>query len=73
VDLEIPSGTIDGVNAVFHTSVAPAPAQSLHFFRNGILQRAGTDYALVGTTVTFVAGAIPQPGDILLASYRVTQ
>jgi hypothetical protein len=73
VDLEIPSGTINGNNADFTLTSTPLPAASLHFFRNGVLQRNGTDYTLSGAVVTFVAGAIPQPGDILLASYRITQ
>ena len=73
VDLEIPAGTLNGVNAAFTLSTTPAPASSVHLFRNGLLQRQGTDYNLSAATATFVTGAIPQPGDILLASYRVTQ
>lgn len=73
VDMEIPAGTLNGLNAQFTLSSAPVPALSLHLYRNGILQRAGTDYTLDGALVTFVSGAIPQPGDILLASYRITQ
>jgi hypothetical protein len=38
---------------------------------NGVLQKIGQDYILAGTTVTFVAAATPQPGDTLLASYRL--
>ena len=73
VDLETPGGTVDGTNAVFTLSDAPAPAASLLLFRNGLLQKAGVDYTLAGATVTFLAGSKPQPGDLLLASYRVGQ
>jgi hypothetical protein len=73
VDLELPAGTLDGVNTAFALSYAPAPAASLLLFRNGLLQKAGVDYTLAGSTVTFLAGSTPQPGDSLLASYRVGQ
>jgi hypothetical protein len=32
----------------------------------------GLDYSLSGITVTFVSGATPQTGDVLLASYRLS-
>lgn len=68
---EVPSGTLNGVNAVFTLLSIPNPAASLELFRNGILQKAsGVDYTLSGLTVTFVAGAIPQAGDLLLATYQ---
>jgi len=73
VDLETPAGTMDGVNASFTLSLAPNPAASLLLFRNGLLQQASGDYTLSGSTVTFQAGSVPQPGDLLLASYRVSQ
>jgi hypothetical protein len=70
VDQEVPSGAVDGANAVFAIANAPAPASSLHLYRNGLLQKAGFDFSLSGSTITFVTAAIPQPGDTLLASYR---
>ena len=73
VDLETPGGTVDGTNTAFSLSDAPAPGGSLLLFRNGLLQKAGVDYTLAGSTVTFLAGSTPQPGDLLLASYRVGQ
>lgn len=71
VDAETPQGAIDGVNARFTLSSAPNPGGSLQLYRNGLLQRAGVDYTLSGNTVTFLAGALPQPGDTLVAWYRV--
>jgi hypothetical protein len=70
IDLEAPTGTMNGVNTIFTLSAAPSPASSLHLYRNGLLQRAGTDYNLTGSTVTFVTAATPQTGDLLLASFR---
>lgn len=70
VDEESPGGVVDGSNVAFTIANAPAPATSLHLFRNGILQKVGFDYSLNGSTITFVSGAVPQPGDTLLASYR---
>jgi hypothetical protein len=40
-------------------------------FRNGLYLTPNFDYTLSGSTITFVPGAIPQPGDTLTASYRV--
>ncbi len=68
---ETPGGVVDGVNAVFTLVSTPSPAGALMLFVNGVLQRAGAgnDFTLSGSTVTFEAGAIPQTGDILLATY----
>jgi len=70
VDHEVPGGLVDGSNTVFILANAPTPATSLHLFRNGILQKAGFDFALSGLTVTFVSLAVPSQGDTILASYR---
>jgi hypothetical protein len=70
-DGEIPGGTMDGVNATFTLANAPSPAPSLELFRNGIEQQAASDYTLTGSTVQFLTGAVPQPGDTLLAWYRL--
>lgn len=70
VDLETPTGTANGVNTVFTLAQVPAPATSLHLYRNGILQKAGVDYQVNGNTVTFLSVATPQTGDLLSASYR---
>lgn len=67
-----PSGTLDGVNAVFTLPSAPNPPGALTVARNGlvltqVLSSGGGDYTLSGTTITFVAGAVPLPGDTLRA------
>jgi hypothetical protein len=53
--------------------VAPSPATSLQLFRNGLLQKAGLDFTLTGSSISFQPGSVPQPGDLLQASYRVAQ
>jgi hypothetical protein len=70
VDGVSPAGIVDGANPSFTISAAPEPPGSLAVYRNGLLQKLGSDYALSGRTIQFVAEAIPQPGDTLLASYR---
>jgi hypothetical protein len=40
-------------------------------YRNGIAQKPAVDYTLTVATVQFLTGAIPQPGDTLLAWYRL--
>lgn len=70
-DGEVPGGTVDGVNGTFTLANTPSPAGSLVLYRNGIAQKPAVDYTLTGATVQFLAGAIPQPGDTLLAWYRL--
>jgi hypothetical protein len=71
VDDEVPVGVIDGANGTFTLANTPNPAASLVLFRNGVEQKPTVDYTLTGATVQFLAGAIPQPGDTLLAWYRL--
>ena len=71
MDNDSPSGIVDGNNPVFTLAAAPNPAGSLALYRNGMLLKAAQDFNLSASTVTFLAGATPQPGDTLLASYRV--
>jgi hypothetical protein len=70
-DNEVPSGLIDGVNAVFTLAHTPIPG-SEHLFKNGIRMHpgVGNDYTISGATITFDASNVPQVGDILLVDYR---
>ena len=70
VDGELPSGTVNGINTTFQLGNNAVPAASLNLFRNGILMKQGVDYTLSNGLITFVGVAVPQPNDILLASYR---
>jgi hypothetical protein len=70
-DGETPAGLINGSNVTFTLAEAPNPSTSLGLYRNGLLQRAGTDYTLSGNVITFATAATPQVGDQLLAYYRV--
>lgn len=70
VDNELPTGSINGINATFSLTNAPSPVASLNLYRNGILMTAGVDYQLTGTSVVFFSTSTPQLGDILRASYR---
>ena len=75
---ETPSGALNGANTSFTLASAPVPAGSLMLFRNGVLQCPSTsvcpngtpDYAVAGALITFGTLSTPQPGDVLLASYR---
>jgi hypothetical protein len=71
VDGESPGGAIDGSNNTFTLVNTPSPAGSLELYRNGLLQKSGLDFSITGSTITFLTGATPQPGDMLLAFYRV--
>ena len=72
VDGEVPFGVSDGSNTTFTLANAPIPASSLSLFRNGLLLRQGVDYTFSARSVTFLTAVVPQPGDLLLASYRIT-
>lgn len=70
---ETPGGTLNGTNGTFTLAHAPSPATSLQLYYNGVLEAAGIEYTLSGTTITYVrttnlpdAGA----GDRLRAFYR---
>jgi hypothetical protein len=69
-DAETPSGAVNGSNTTFTFFFAPSPIDSLILFRNGVLQKHGTDFAIAGNVVTFFAGSIPQTGDQVVGSYR---
>jgi hypothetical protein len=69
-DGEVPQGTVNGSNSAFNLANTPNPASSLSLFRNGVLQKAGSDFSLSGSTITFMAASVPQTGDLLQASYR---
>ena len=70
VDNEVPSGVVNGVNAVFTRAFIPSPATSLHLYVNGVRQRLGVQYSLASLTITFTAGNIPLTGNTVVADYR---
>jgi hypothetical protein len=72
VDGEALSGIVDGANTAFSLSAMPDPSSSLALYRNGMLQDAGVDYTVTAQNIQFVTAAVPQPGDTLLASYRLS-
>jgi hypothetical protein len=71
-DAEVPAGALNGANASFTLRAVPVPTTSIALYRNGVLQKTGQDYNLAGNTIQFLAASTPQPGDTLVASYRVT-
>jgi hypothetical protein len=70
IDSEVPGGVVDGANTTFTLAGEPSPPSSLALYRNGMLQKAGSDYSLSGGSIQFVTAGTPQPADTLLASYR---
>jgi len=69
-DGEVPTGSINGSNAVFTLVNAPSPAASLDLFLNGLMMAVGVDYTLSNNVITFLTASTPQAGDTLVASYR---
>src|SRR5260370_6700416 len=72
VHCETPSGIVDGSNTTFNLSTLPNPASSLTVYPTHMLHHLGQDSTLNGSSVQFVAAAVSQPGDTLLASYRLS-
>jgi hypothetical protein len=72
IDGEVPQGTVNGSNASFTLANVPNPYTSLSLFRNGLLLDAGIDYTLASNAITFQSNTLPQTGDTLLASYRLS-
>lgn len=67
---ETPTGLINGSNDTFSLLDSPI-TNGLMLFRNGVLQQGdNNDYTLTGNTVVF--NAIPQSGDVLLATYSAS-
>jgi hypothetical protein len=71
VDAETPAGVVDGSNVTFPLANSPNPTTSLTLFRNGLALSSGTDFTLTGSTIAFQSNSVPQPGDVLQASYRI--
>jgi hypothetical protein len=71
MDGETPAGLVNGSNATFTLSNVPGPPDSLALYRNGLLQAQGLDYTIDANVITFATASRPQPGDILLAAYRL--
>lgn len=66
----IPSGIVNGVNAVFTLASVPSPASSLQIYRNGILLKLSVDFSVNAGTITFAGFSVPQTDDDLSATYR---
>lgn len=66
--LATPTGTVDGVNRRFVLPFAPAPPESLHWYVNGLLRAATTDFTLSGLDVLTVVA--PQTGSIVRATFQ---
>lgn len=64
---EVPSGAVDGVNAVFFTAYSMRPLSEVVYL-NGVRQKRLDDYTVTApTSFTFVSP--PHSGDVLLVDY----
>lgn len=68
---ETPSGTVDGTNDTFTLANTPTSG-TVRLYVNGVRMNAGVgnDYTISTNTITFLSGAIPQTGDVILADYQ---
>jgi hypothetical protein len=62
---EVPAGLINGVNVIFTLSQVPYSPNSVTLYLDGVYQRPGEHYTLVGQTITMlVAPALLQELDV---------
>lgn len=70
-DNEIPTGTKDGVNPVFHLAHDPHPSASLQLFVDGTLLENGNDYTTDHEVLTITNAAyIPSSGTPFVSFYK---
>lgn len=65
--METPIGATDGINQTFTLANVPVPSTALMFHYNGVLQRPGLDYVLVGNVVTM--NFVPEVNSKMIATY----
>lgn len=68
---ETPSGLVNSINVTYTLSEVPRASDEVLIFLNGLSQRNGTDFSVVGTTVTFVTA--PVTGTEIFAVYNTSQ
>lgn len=70
VTREVPTGTVNGSAGPFTLAFTPVVG-SEQVYVNGVLQNQGNgnDYTISGATITFLTGAFPQSGDVILVNY----
>lgn len=69
LEAEVPSGTIDGTNTKFVLAHVPVMS-SQTVYRNGLALFPGAlDFTILGSTITFSPGAVPQAADTLIVTY----
>jgi hypothetical protein len=64
---ETPAGAIDGTNTLF--TLAHVPLTPVVVTVNNAVEILTTNYVSAGAIVNFLAGSVPQPGDVLKAYY----
>lgn len=64
---EIPSGVVDGVNAVFTLSLKPNSNAAVMVFLNGLILVQGTHYTISSQTITMAAA--PSLGQVVYVFY----
>ena len=67
---EIPTGTVDGINAVFVLANFVLDNDKEAVYVQGIRQAPGDDYTLLNDTITFIAGHEPPAGSKILVDYQ---
>jgi len=69
---EIPTGTINSINAVFTLANTPFANDKVRIYLNGMRQKegGGFDYTISGVTITF--NKAPNTGSDILVDYLIT-
>ncbi len=73
VDFEIPTGVMNGTNAIFTVANIPSPSSSLQVILRGSSLFNGYDYIVSGSTIEFLTASganVPKSGNAFFSHYR---
>ncbi len=72
-DFEIPTGVMNGTNAIFTVANKPSPSSSLQVVLRGSSLFNGYDYIVSGSTIEFLTASganVPKSGNAFFSHYR---
>lgn len=72
-NFEIPSGIMNGTNAIFTVTNEPSPSSSLQVVLRGSSLFNGYDYIVSGSTIEFLTASganVPKSGNAFFSHYR---
>lgn len=66
---EVPSGAINGSNALFTLSSAAVSDNHIRLYIDGLRQDQGNDYTVAGASALTISSTAPETGQLLFVDY----